>query len=323
MSKIFTRNRCWALIVSIAVLSGCSVAQKGGGADRPKIANSIGMTFVKIEPGSFEMGSPRNEAGRNIDETQHSVTLTRSFMMGTTQVTVAQWKAFVNKSGYKTEAEQQGWAFAWTGAKWDKVDGASWHHPGFEQESDHPVVDVSWNDAVAFCAWLSDKEGKRYRLPTEAEYEYCCRAGTQTAYEWGDNPDDGSGWANCADQTARKTYPNWAGFNWSDGYVFTAPVARFKPNAWGLYDMVGNAWEWCSDWYGEYPDGDVIDPQGPSAEAATIIKSTATKTAGPERVMRGGSWHSGLVHARSANRDHEAPDFRNCIKGFRVAMDAQ
>jgi formylglycine-generating enzyme required for sulfatase activity len=293
------------------------------GAERPPVANSIGMTFVKIEPGSFLMGSPKNEAGRDIDEGQHRVTLTKSFMMGTTHVTMAQWKAFINDSGYKSEAEQQGWAFAWNGQKWGKVDGASWRNPGFAQADDHPVVDVSWNDAMEFCAWLGHKENRRYRLPTEAEYEYCCRAGTQTVYPWGDSPDAGEGWANCADRTARQKYPNWGGFNWSDGYVFTAPVAHFKPNAWGLYDLVGNAWEWCSDWYGTYPDRDVTDPTGPSADAAPIVTATDTGTKGPQRVMRGGSWHSGLVHARCANRDHEAPDFRNCIKGFRVVMDTE
>jgi formylglycine-generating enzyme required for sulfatase activity len=315
--------RAFSLLLPLALLCACSVSQTNT-ADHPRITNSIGMSFVRIEPGTFLMGSPPDQAGREKDETQHRVTLTKPFMMGITHVTIAQWKSFVADSAYKSQAEQQGWGFAWTGKKWEKVNGADWQHPGFPQADDHPVVDVSWNDAMAFCAWLGHKENKHYRLPTEAEFEYCCRAGTQTIYPWGDTPDEGAGWANCADQTARQKYPNWkTGFNWNDGYVFTAPVAHFKPNAWGLYDLVGNAWEWCADWYGKYPDGDVTDPAGPTQDNAQIVTAGDTGWKGPQRVMRGGSWHSGPVHARCANRDHEAPDFRNCIKGFRVVMDTE
>jgi formylglycine-generating enzyme required for sulfatase activity len=308
-------------LLSLALLSGCAAHTNDSSALCPA-PNSIGMTFAKISPGSFIMGSPENEPGREKDETQHRVTLTHPFMMGTTHVTIAQFRAFVTATGYKTEAEKQGSGFAWTGAKWANVSGASWHRPGFLQQDNHPVVDVSWNDATAFCNWLSQKENKHYRLPTEAEWEYCCRAGSQTIYSWGDDPDDGAGRANCADTTAKQKYSDWPGyFTWTDGFVFTSPVAKFKPNAWGIYDMTGNAWEWCSDWYGKYPDGDVTDPQGPPENQATIIHATDTGTTGPERVMRGGSWHSRPTHARCAKRDHEAPDFRNCIKGFRVVME--
>jgi formylglycine-generating enzyme required for sulfatase activity len=320
MSKIFLVTHYWALLVSIAVLSACSAVHNDG-EDRVKAVNSLGMTFVKIEPGSFIMGSPPGEAGRDADETQHRVTLTESFMMGTTHVTIAQWKAFVADSAYETDAQRQGWALAWTGEKWEKVAGVTWRNPGFAQEDNHPVVEVSWNDAVAFCAWLSHKENRHYRLPTEAEYEYCCRAGTQTVYFWGDTPDGGAGFANLADQTYRQKHPNYAGFSWSDGYEFTSPVAHFKPNPWGLYDMVGNAWDWCSDWYGKYPTGDVIDPTGPPAAEATIFKGSVTMTPGPQHVMRGASWHSSIAHPRSANRDHVPPDYRSCIKSFRVVMD--
>jgi formylglycine-generating enzyme required for sulfatase activity len=316
------------MVVAMAMLVACAGAQNGtsrsgAGVEQAKVVNSIGMSFARIEPGSFMMGSPDSEAGRAADETRHRVMLTKPFLMGTTHVTIGQWSAFVKDSGYKTEAEAQGWGFAWTGQKWERVAGASWHNPGFPQAEDHPVVDVSWNDAMAFCDWLSRKEGRHYRLPTEAEFEYCVRAGTQSVFPWGDSPDDGKGWANLADQTARQKYPNWAGFDWSDGYVFTGPAGHFRPNAWGVYDLTGNAWEWCSDWYGKYPDGDVTDPRGPSKESATQFDATAERPAGPQRVMRGGSWHSGPVHARSANRDHEPPDFRNCIKGFRAVMEVQ
>ena len=276
------------------------------------------MRFAQIAPGSFEMGSPAAELGRNADETQHRVTLCKPFLMQTTHVTIAQWKQFVAASGYKTEAEQQGWGFAWTGSKWDKVAGASWRNPGFAQGDDHPVVDVSWNDAVAFCDWLSAAEHKHYRLPTEAEFEFCCRAGTQTAYFWGDHPAEGAGRANCADQAAMQQYAVSQHFDWSDGYPFTAPVGHFKPNAWGLYDMVGNAWEWCGDWYGKYPDGDVIDPTGPSASRRCDRHPLHRHRLRRPRARHARRLLAQRPHPRPlrANRDHEGPDFRNCIKGF-------
>jgi formylglycine-generating enzyme required for sulfatase activity len=321
MQKL-TRNCSWLVAICLLGLVGCigAGAQSGGG--RKTLTNSIGITFVSIEPGTFMMGSPTTEADRDADETQHRVTISKHFMMGTTHVTVAQFRAFVNATGYVTEAQKQGTGYAWTGSKWEKVKGATWLRPGFAQGDDHPVVDVSWNDAMAFCDWLSKTEGRRYRLPTEAEWEYCCRAGTTTTYWWGDTPDGGAGHANCADATARARYPNWPGyFNWTDGYVFTSPVGHFAPNAWGIYDMTGNAWEWCSDWYGKYPEGDVTDPQGPTAEQATQIRAEDSGVVGPQRVMRGGSWHSRPKHGRCALRDHELPSFRNCIKGFRVVLE--
>ena len=128
------------------------------------------------------------------------------------------------------------------------------------------MVNVSWNDAVAFCKWLSRKEGKSYRLPTEAEWEYACRAGTTTRYHSGDDPETLAKVANVADATAKAKFPAW---KWtikaSDGYVFTAPVGQFKPNAFGLYDMHGNARQWCADWYGGdyYGKSPVDDPNRP------------------------------------------------------------
>ena len=128
----------------------------------------------------------------------------------------------------------------------------SWRNTGFEQTDEHPVVNVSWNDAVAFCKWLSKKEGKTYRLPTEAEWEYACRAGTTTRYYSGDDPETLAKVGNVADAALKAKFPDWKyTIKASDGYVFTAPVGKFKPNAFGLYDMHGNAWQWCADWYGE------------------------------------------------------------------------
>ena len=131
------------------------------------------------------MGSPAGESGRKDIETQHQVTLTKGFFMAATTVTRGQFAAFAKGSGYQTDAEKEGWGFARTGDGFGKVTGASWRNPGFDQADDHPVVEVTWNDAVAFCQWLSKKESKHYRLPTEAEWEYACRAGTTTAYNRG------------------------------------------------------------------------------------------------------------------------------------------
>ena len=169
------------------------------------------------------------------------------------------------------------------------------------------MANVTWNDAVAFCDWLSKKEGKKYRLPTEAEWEYSCRAGTKTRFYSGDDDDSLKAVANIADASFKKKYPegDWAA-SWDDGYPFTAPAGKFKPNAFGLYDMHGNVWQWCADWYGEdyYKKSPGQDPQGPDA--------------GPFRVLRGGSFLNVAHGCRSAYRFRRAPWNRYCYYGFRV-----
>jgi formylglycine-generating enzyme required for sulfatase activity len=271
------------------------------------------MKFTRIEAGEFLMGSPSTEEGRVPDrETQHKVKLTKPFLMGIHHVTRGQFAAFVKDAGYRTDAQKDGWAYCLSadGTKDESVAGASWEKPGFDQTDDHPVVEVSWNDAQAFCRWLGKKEGKKYRLPTEAEYEYACRAGTHTAYFWGDNPDGGQGFANCADLTAGEKFPHWTTFNWRDGFVLTSPVGSFKPNPWGLYDMTGNVFQWCSDYYGPYGDADAIDPSGPVQGDASSL-----------RVQRGGSWDSHPPACRAASRFGNPPDFRIDYVGFRVCLD--
>ena len=160
------------------------------------------------------------------------------------------------------------------------------------------MVNVTWNDAVAFCDWLSKKEGKKYRLPTEAEWEYSCRAGTKTRFYSGDDIETLKGVANILDASFKKKYPqaSWAAA-WDDGYPFTAPVGKFKPNAFGLYDMHGNVWQWCADWYGEYPQGKVVDPQGPQRWKDAVCCVAARSLPRP--------WH-----VRCANRDKDVPTFR-------------
>jgi len=204
------------------------------------LGNAVKLELVLIPAGKFLMGSPETEKDRQKDETQHEVTISQPFYMGKYEVTIGQFERFVEAAKYKTDAEKDGWAWAWNGKMFDEVNGANWRKPGFEQGPEHPVCVVSWNDAKAFCAWAiqvaqasglrTQSGGLRHtvRLPTEAEWEYAARAGTTTAYPWGDNPDDGKGWGNAADQTAKQKF-NIKGedlFKWEDGYAFTAGACQ-------------------------------------------------------------------------------------------------
>jgi len=275
------------------------------------LGNKVTMKLALIPAGKFIMGSPKGEKDRfDTEGPQREVTISKAFYLGVFEATRGQFAAFVKDSGYKTEAERDGKAWGWDGSKFAEIPGYSWRKTGFEQADDHPVVNVSWNDAVEFCKWLSKKTSQAVSLPTEAQWEYACRAGTKTAYPWGDDPDDGKGWANAADQTGKKTFgQHWAAFSWDDRYAFTSPVGKFKANAFGLYDMIGNAWEWCSDWYDGkyYANANKTDPSGPAS--------------GWFRGLRGGSWGDGARNCRSANRGGNAPDSRSGLIGFRVALD--
>ncbi len=280
------------------------------------LGNKVTMKLVLIPAGKFMMGSPETEKDRGQDEVQHEVTINKAFYMGITHVTVDQFAAFVKDSGYKTEAEKDGYS---VGAEildgkigFGRVDGCSWRNPSFDQKGDHPVVQVSWNDTKAFCDWLSMKSGKTVQLPTEAQWEYACRAGAKTVYPWGDDPGNGKAWANCADQILKKKLPNlpveFKFFSWDDGFAFTSPVGSFKGNAFGLYDMIGNAWEWCQDRYGDYDKEAASDPTG--------------EETGARRVLRGGCWFNGPQVCRSAFRLPTAPNWRTDAIGFRVSVVA-
>ncbi len=233
-----------------------------------ELADKVPLKLLKIPAGKFLMGSPATEALRSDDEMQHEVTISKAFHMAATDVTVDQFAAFVNESGYKTDAENKGTSFGFEfgggaggggGIEIKNIDNLSWRDPGFAQKGDYPVVQVSWGDAQAFCVWLGKKSGHNVMLPTEAQWEYANRAGATTAYFWGAKAEDGKGWANAADETLRKKYPksaaNWTFFPWEDGFLTTSPAGNFKANAFGLYDMTGNVWQWCEDRYGDYDKG--------------------------------------------------------------------
>jgi formylglycine-generating enzyme required for sulfatase activity/serine/threonine protein kinase len=276
-----------------------------------QITNSIGMTLMLIPAGEFMMGSPDSDKDANSNEKpQHRVRITRPFYLGATEVTRGQFRRFVDEAGYQTEAKKNGkgnWGWNEEKKTFEQNPRYTWQNPGFKQDDEHPVVNVSWNDAVAFASWLSRKEGPTYRLPTEAEWEYACRARATTKYASGDDPESLAAVANIADGTAKAKYPDWTTIAARDGYIYTAPVGRYKPNAWGLFDMHGNVWEWCSDGFAAdyYKGSPVDDPRG--AEGAS------------SRVFRGGGWNYVPRLVRSAIRNKFAPGDRSGGLGFRLA----
>lgn len=216
-------------------------------------------------------------------------------------------------TGYKTDAETDPEPWAW-GADVEKgvfsasQPNRSWHNVGFPQGDDHPVVNVSWNDAKAFCAWLSKREGAIYRLPTEAEWEYACRAGTRTRYWFGNSCETLVQVANFADDELHKAFPKvLARTCGNDGFAFTSPVGSYRPNRFGLFDMHGNANQWCEDKGRNYTLDAVVDPIG---------DLTA------DRGYRGGSWRLSAIECRCASRiTLVSPEMREDGVGFRVVRE--
>ncbi|HNY26787.1 MAG TPA: formylglycine-generating enzyme family protein [Candidatus Sumerlaeota bacterium] len=247
------------LILSILVLplAGCNTWKNGARGE--VLTNSIGMKFKLIPAGSFLMSSPDTEKDRQSNEGPvHKVTLSKPFYIGVHEVTIEQWR---------------------------KVMGDD--NPNVQDGPKKPMIGISWHNAQEFVRKLSEMEKVTYRLPTEAEWEYACRAGTTTAYYWGESFDAGYAWSQ------------------ENGDLDTHNVGTRKPNAWGLYDMSGNVWEWCEDWYGPYAAEEQTDPKGPSS--------------GQYRLMRGGSAYNASNRARSAARyDYGLPNARTLNLGVRI-----
>lgn len=243
-------------------------------AERPESewVNSIGMEFVLVEAGTFQMGSPATEEGRDQDERLHPVRISQPFYLGKYEVTQAQWQMVMGGGGEMGPVEDYPWSF-------------------FECGPTCPVEGISYDDALEFVRRLNQAEKvQTYRLPTEAEWEYAARAGTQTAYNFGNDP------------------ANLQLYAWYDANAGRTPhpVGSKRHNAWGLYDMHGNVWEWVADWYGAYLPVSVTNPRGPYTSAV--------------RVIRGGGWNNMTTRAcRSANRLIVVPDARSAALGFRVA----
>ena len=252
------------------------------GLDKEVINKTLSMKLVLIPAGTFTMGSAKGAAGADDDEVaRHQVKISRSFYMGTTEVTKGQFGQFVQATQYKTEAEKAGAKDTWKNNSYSPTDA-------------HPVLYVSWNDAVKFCEWLSREEKETYELPTEAEWEYACRAGSTGAYSSGDDV---------------KQLGDYAWYGDNSGYT-PHPVGTKKANAWGLFDMHGNAWEWCADGMRAYPKEETKD----------VIKDPKGPVAGTSRVLRGGSWGNGPRLCRSAYRVAYDAGLRIIIVGFRVVL---
>jgi len=237
-----------------------------------ELPGSVKLEMVLIPAGSFMMGSPSGEQDRDDDEKQHKVTLTNDFYIGKYEVTQAQWQAVMG------------------------------NNPSYFKGANLPVEQVSWDDCQEFIKKINELTNLRingFRLPTEAEWEYACRAGTLTPFHYGNS-------LSSSQANFDGNYP----YNTSEGIYRKKPlpVGSFSPNAWGLYDMHGNVWEWCQDWYGEYPSGSVTNPTGANS--------------GSHRVLRGGGWNSGARICRSAFRLNLSPDNRDNGLGLRLCLPA-
>ena len=255
--------------------SMASISTLPNGDIRIGFPGGVELTMVKIKAGSFLMGSPEKESGRDSQEKQHMVTLTNDYWLGKFLVTQGHWKAVMGDNPAR-----------------------------FQKGDNYPVEYVSWNDARKFCVKLNElcasqlPQGYRFDLPTEAQWEYACRAGTATALN------------NGKDMTWLQLYiigvPPLNEVGWYEkNSDSTHEVGKKQPNAWGLFDMHGNVWEWCRDWYGPY-DGDTTDPTGPAGGAA--------------HVARGGSWDYDAKYCRSATRESGRPLNRGNDVGFRLAL---
>jgi len=221
------------------------------------VTNSIGMEFVLLQAGEFQMGA---SDGAKDEQPVHTVRISKPFYLGQYEVTQAQWQAVMGNNPSR-----------------------------FTGDPARPVENVSWEDVQEFIRRLNTKEsGVTYRLPTEAEWEYAARAGTKRAYSFGNDKSQLSQYAWYGDTSGSQTHPG----------------GKLKPNAWGLYDMHGNVWEWVQDWYWPYTADAAVDPAGPSS--------------GSSRVLRGGGWDRGASYCRSAYRGGAAPGDRRTARGFRL-----
>jgi formylglycine-generating enzyme required for sulfatase activity len=265
--------------------------------------------MVVIPAGSFIMGSSDSEAGRDSSEgPQHKETSPRAVAVSKYVVTVAQYKEFMNATG--RDAGASCWYYKDEEDKWLPKDGRTFSDPGFSQQSTSPAVCLNFGDARAYAVWLSKLTGQKYRLPSEAEWEYAARAGTKTARYWGDGDKDQCTYANGADQTYHKKYSKDPGYNANcdDGYAYTSPAGTFKPNAFGLYDMLGNSWQMTEDCSsGSYSTAD----NGGVPQAGACEK----------HVIRGGSWGRGSKDLRSAKRGGMSEEVRGVTNSIRLVRE--
>lgn len=339
-SRLLTALRFWIAFVA------ATMAMNGLGLFAVETTtNSLGMKLVLIPAGEFQMGAEEDRsetlkafpycdpAWLDGEAPRHEVRITKPFYMGQHEVTLGQFLKFCESAKYLAEIERDGqpsYGLSKEGQLVESHQHRPWRPGGWKIEPDHPAIYVTWNDATAFCKWLSAEEGKTYRLPTEAEWEYACRAGSSHRYHFGDDPEELVRYGNVADLDRRTDLESRGGqftiasfhdgkktdaevpypfLSRGDGYAWTSPVGKFQPNGFGLHDMHGSVWEWCSDWFEEdyYANSPVDDPQGPAT--------------GSLRVQRGGGFSNPPVRFRCAYRGFADPAFRFFFFGFRVVCE--
>ena len=267
----------------LSVLIACFITVSVQAADRKNDSDN----FISVPAGCFFMGNTFDDP-YHTEMPVHEVCL-GSFSISPFPVTRQEFEKFVIETGYRTDAEKSGGCYIYVSSSWKKNPAANWRNPGFQQEGDHPVVCVSWNDTAEYTGWLVRKNNRDYRLPTEAEWEYAARSGGKSErFAGGDDVDKVAWYASNSDNR-------------------THPVGRKQSNGLGLYDMSGNVWQWTGDWYDRryYRMSPRNDPQGP--------------TSGTKRVFRGGSWFYDQRGVRATYRDFSAPDFSSSYLGFRLA----
>ena len=295
-------------LASLVLLAGCSV--------QPGPATAAGETFrdcpdcpemVVIPPGSFRMGFDGGEPER-YEGPVRNVSIARPFAAGRTEVTVAEFRQFVAATGHEAARG----CYAWDGKTPTMIEDGTWADPGYGRPvgEDEPAVCLDWRDASAYVTWLADRTGHPYRLLSEAEWEYAANAGSSAVFPWGSDGDQACRYANVFDLSgAKATEAAIPPVNCDDGYASVAPVARFAPNAFGLYDMVGNAWEWVQDCY--------VMPYPPTpVDGSPVITDDCDR-----RGVKGGSWITELSRQRPTFRGRDPEDRVSQIFGLRVARD--
>lgn len=282
-----------------------------GDVARLDLPGGVGMTFLRVRAGKFEMGQRKTadrlaaalgaeemlendpELRARLKPLVQPVTLSKDFWLGQFEVTNRQFAAFVSATGYMTDAERMGWGMRWTDSGFESTLGRSWRSPGYPMDPEHPATMLTWFDAVAFTDWLSEVTGESFRLPTEAEWEYAARAGSDALFDFGDEVD---------------RLEEHAHFGKGEAEQGRSPirVGSKLPNRWGFYDMQGNVWEWTLDRGGELSTKPVTDPHGPPD--------------GEGRMLRGGSWINGPFSLRLAYRAQDDPNLKEPHFGFRLAV---
>jgi len=291
------------MIASVVLLAGSVLAQSAAGrtpGERWRDCDDC-PEVVAIAAGSFTMGSPASEEGRYDREgPAHEVAIARPFAIGVYEVTRDEYSRFVQATNYDSGTES---CLVHEDHHWEERAGRSWRDPGFRQSARHPAVCVSWEDATAYVSWLSGRTGVEYRLPSAAEWEYAARAGTSAPWYWGQSTEMQCLYANGADMATD--------FPWrtrcDDGHARTSLVGSYQANAFGLHDVIGNAWEWVQDCFN-------WSYEGAPATGASWLDGDCSS-----RVMRGASWASTPKYLRAAHRAGERTTFRSDYTGFRVA----